>query len=160
VGEHGTLVVFTANTCPYSIDWIDRFPRLAAFSQQHGISFFLVNSNARKRTSYDSPEAMQAVAEEHGFNFPYLVDEGSQLATAFGATRTPEVFLFDGALKLVYRGAIDDHSGPFERVDQPWTAVVLRQMIEGEEITTPRTPALGCSVQWPRRRQLPKTDLK
>lgn len=153
LGEQGTLVVFTANTCPYSIDWLDRFPRLATFSRQHDISFLLINSNARKRSDEDSPEAMRALAQEHGFDFPYLLDEKSKLADTLGATRTPEVFLFDRALRLVYRGAIDDYSGPFERVTEHWTTEALGQMAAGEEVTTSNTPALGCSVLRPRRRR-------
>lgn len=153
LAKGGALIVFTSNTCPYALDWIDRFPRLAADSRKHGISFLLINSNARRRTSDDSPEAMRALAEEHGFDFPYLIDEESQLADALGATRTPEVFLYDGALQLVYHGALDDHSGPFERVTKHWATEALQQLAAGVEITTPNTTALGCAVQRPRRRK-------
>lgn len=153
VGEQGTLLIFTSNTCPYVTDWLDRFPRLATFAREHDMAFLLVNANARKRKTDDSPEAMAALAEEHGFEFPYWIDEASALADAVGAQRTPEVFLFDAALELVYRGAIDDHSGPFDQVGQHWALDALRQMVDEVSITTPSTAALGCKVQRPRKRR-------
>lgn len=150
-GQTGALLVFTSNTCPYSIDWQDRFPELAADATAKGVAFVLINANARKRGSDDSPESMAALAEEQGWSFGYWIDEGSGLADLLGAQRTPEVFLFDGDRKLVYRGAPDDHSGPLENVTHHWAADALDQLIGGEEITTPSSPALGCKILRPRR---------
>ena len=152
-GPSGLMVVFASNTCPYVLDWLDRFPRLASLGAEHGVGFVVVNSNARKRGAEDSPEAMAELARSRGFDFPYLVDPESALAQALGARRTPEVFLFDDAWRLVYHGAIDDHSGPWEQVESHWALDALGQMAVGEEPTVGSTQALGCAVLGPRRRR-------
>ena len=148
----GALVVFTSNTCPYSIDWLDRLPRLAVRAAEGDVAFVVVNSNARKRRATDSPEAMAQLAADNGFTFPYLVDPEAQLADALGAQRTPEVYLFDAEHTLVYRGALDDHSGLFEEVTAHWAQNALDQLLAGEAVAVPSTQALGCAVQRPRRR--------
>ncbi len=150
---NGAVVIFAANTCPYVLDWLDRLPGLAASAAAKEVSFVLVNANARRRTSDDAPEAMRALADEHGFTFPYWIDTDAQLADALGANRTPEVFLFDGASTLVYHGALDDHSGPLDNVTDHWTRDALDQMMAGEVVTTPSSPPIGCAVQRPRRRR-------
>lgn len=157
-GENGVMVVFAANVCPYVQDWLDRLPRMADFAVANDIGFVVVNANARRRTSDDSPEAMAALAAEHGFDFPYLIDRDARLADALGAMRTPEVFLFDGDKTLVYQGAIDDRSGPFDEVTAHWALDALRQMSAGDSITTPSSAAIGCSVLRPRRRRPPPGD--
>ena len=152
-GTEGLMVVFASNTCAYMVDWLDRFPRLAELAQTEGVGLVVVNSNARRRQRQESPEAMAILAAEQGWSFPYLVDRDATLAQALGAQRTPEVFLFDGGRRLVYRGAIDDHSGPWERVESHWALDALRQLVAGEGILTPSTQALGCAVQPPRKRR-------
>ncbi len=149
-GEGGLLVIFSANTCAYVTDWLDRFPLYARQAQEEKLGFVIVNSNARKRRTDDSEEAMRLLAEEHFPSVPYLLDEGSELADLLGATRTPEVFLFDADLKLVYQGLIDDHSGPLAKVERHY----LRDALVGLEsgIFPPPTAPIGCSVLRPRRR--------
>lgn len=158
VGEQGTMLVFAANTCPYVLDWSDRLPRLASFAAEHGIAFLLVNSNERKRTDSDSPEAMAEFLESlsgegQAPELPYLVDRDSRLATALGAQRTPEVFLFDGEQQLIYHGALDDHSGPLAEAREHWAADALRQLVDGEPILVPETAPIGCAVLKPRRQR-------
>ncbi|MEM1203666.1 MAG: redoxin family protein [Acidobacteriota bacterium] len=153
LGEAGSVFVFLSNTCPYAVDWFDRLPKMAELAEEQGIGFVAVNSNARKRKAEDSPQAMAELLEEQGFRFPYWVDADSALAEALGATRTPEVFLFDGGGSLVYRGAIDDHSGPFERVTEHWALDALREMAAGDGVSTALTTPLGCAVLKPRRRR-------
>lgn len=149
-GERGAMVVFAANACPYVLDWLDRLPRMADFAAESGIGFVVVNANARRRTTDDAPAAMAELAAEHAFDFPYLVDREATLADALGATRTPEVFLFDADRTLVYQGAIDDHSGPFAEVSAHWALDALRQMAAGDAVTAPATAPIGCSVLRPR----------
>jgi hypothetical protein len=149
----GALIVFTSNTCPYSLDWLDRLPRLAERAAAGDIAFVAINSNARKRKADDSPGAMAELAAEHGFTFPYLVDPDARLADALGAQRTPEVYLFDAERTLVYRGALDDHSGPFDKVTAHWARSALDQLLAGEAVAVSSTQALGCAVLRPRRRR-------
>ncbi|HEY9176934.1 MAG TPA: redoxin family protein, partial [Flavipsychrobacter sp.] len=91
----GLLVMFSCNTCPYVIKAQDRTKEMVAFAQEKGFGAIIVNSNEAKRDGDDSYKAMARYAKEQGYKAPYVVDAGSKLADAFGATRTPEVFLFD-----------------------------------------------------------------
>lgn len=152
VGENGTLVVFAANSCPWVLDWLDRFPAFAATAQEHGVGFVVVNSNERRRSSDDAPEAMARLWDERALEVPYLVDRDAALADALGAERTPEVFLFDADRQLVYRGAIDDHSGPLGEVERHWTRDALSRMVGGLPVELPLTTTPGCRIQRPRRR--------
>lgn len=150
-GQHGLLVVFAANTCPYVTDWADRFPRLAERGRRDGVGVVVVNSNARKRRASDSPEAMLAFADEHLAGLPYLVDVDSRLATLLGAERTPEALLFDADWRLVYRGQIDDHSGPLAEVSSHYLRDAFGALL-GEGIMPESTAPLGCKILGPRRR--------
>ena len=150
--EHGLLVVFTANTCPYSIDWRDRLPRLAGLGDELKVGLMVVNSNARKRHTDDSPEAMQAEKEAHFPGLAYHVDAESKLADLLGATRTPEVFLFDGDKKLVYHGLIDDLSGPVDQVEHHFLRDAMRGMVDGGPMPEATVP-VGCAILRPRKRR-------
>lgn len=150
-GARGLLVIFSSNTCPYVLDWLDRYPTLAAWGQEHDIGIVVVNSNERKRAGDDSPEAMAELARERFPEIPYLVDEDSRLADLLGATRTPEAYLFDGELELVYRGLIDDRSGPLAEVEEHFLADALGALLTGGPFPEP-TAAVGCAILRPRRR--------
>ena len=160
-GAGGLLVIFLSNTCPYVLDWADRFPQLVAQAEERGVGLAIVNSNARKRCATDSPDEMRRFASEHlavqsGIAVSYLLDEGSQLADLLAAERTPEAFLFDGQLELIYRGPFDDHSGPFDQVEQHWLRDALGTI--GTDLEPPDSrPALGCKIQRPRRRAKPSS---
>ncbi|MEM6796082.1 MAG: redoxin domain-containing protein [Acidobacteriota bacterium] len=150
----GLLVIFSANTCAYVADWLDRYPRLAAQAAELDVGFALINSNERRRRHDDSAEAMASLQEERFAGVPYLVDEGSTLANLLGATRTPEAFLFDGGdLKLVYRGLIDDHSGPFAEVTEHYARDALSGL--GSGLFPEPTAPIGCSVLRARERRKP-----
>ncbi len=157
-GAGGAMLVFAANSCPYVLDWADRLPTLAAFAGANQISFVLLNANERQRRDRDSPAAMaeflaQLETAPATLEMPYLVDQDSRLASALGAQRTPEVFLFDRDKQLVYHGAIDDHSGPLSEVSEHWAADALDQLVAGEEVLNSSTAPIGCAVLKPRRRR-------
>ena len=156
-GPRGLLVIFTANTCAYSVDWQDRIPSLATLAAEKEIGFALVNSNARKRKTDDSPAAMSELAQRAFPGVTYWVDRESRLADLLGATRTPEVLLFDADLLLAYSGVIDDHSGPISEVGQHWTRDAIHALIEGSPMPEPTAP-LGCAVLRPRKRRAPKSQ--
>ena len=109
-GDAGTLVIFSCNTCPWVLAWEDRYVTLAQEFIPKGIGMIAVNSNESQFERDDSMEEMVEHAQEMGYNFPYVQDPGSKLATAFGARKTPHIYLFDEKDKLVYRGAIDDNA--------------------------------------------------
>lgn len=145
--ENGTLVIFSCNTCPFVIQWEDRYPMAAQIANAVNVGTVLVNSNEAKRTGEDSFEAMAAHAKEAGYTMPYVVDENSELANAFGAKTTPHVYLFDANDKLVYVGAIDDNSRNANEVSNHYLFSALKELGSGKEIKTPQTDAKGCSIK-------------
>lgn len=156
--EEGLLVIFSSNTCPYVRAWENRYHVLAEEAARLGIGIALVNSNAGTRDGVDSYAAMKeraalAEGEKKPYAMPYLVDEGSALADAFGATRTPDVFLFeradDGRLLLVYTGAIDDNARDASAVTKPYLLEAMRAMVAGQAIAEPVTRSVGCTIKRP-----------
>ena len=147
-GDVGTLVVFSCNTCPWVIRWEDRYVSLANTYAQKGIGMIAVNSNAARFGGEDSLEEMLEHAKNNGYNFPYAQDPESELASAFGATKTPHIYLFDGDDKLVYRGAIDDNAKNAKKVDVPFLANAIDALLAGNPINPQTTKALGCSIKF------------
>ena len=147
-GDAGTLVVFSCNTCPWVIRWEDRYVSLANTYAQKGIGMIAVNSNAARFGGEDSLEEMLEHAKNNGYNFPYAQDPESELASAFGATKTPHIYLFNGDDKLVYRGAIDDNAKNAKKVDEPFLANAIDALLAGNPINPQTTKALGCSIKF------------
>ncbi len=147
-GDAGTLVVFSCNTCPWVIRWEDRYVSLANTYAQKGIGMITVNSNAARFGGEDSLEEMLEHAKNKGYNFPYAQDPESELASAFGATKTPHIYLFNGDDKLVYRGAIDDNAKNAKKVDVPFLANAIDALLAGNPINPQTTKALGCSIKF------------
>jgi len=147
-GDVGTLVIFSCNTCPWVIRWEDRYISLATTYAQKGIGMIAVNSNAARFGGEDSLEEMVEHAKNNGYNFPYAQDPESELASAFGATKTPHIYLFNGDDKLVYRGAIDDNAKNAKKVDEPFLANAIDALLAGNPINPQTTKALGCSIKF------------
>lgn len=147
-GDAGTLVVFSCNTCPWVIRWEDRYVSLANTYAPKGIGMIAVNSNAARFGGEDSLEEMLEHAKNNGYNFPYAQDPESELASAFGATKTPHIYLFNGDDKLVYRGAIDDNAKNAKKVDVPFLANAIDALLAGNPINPQTTKALGCSIKF------------
>lgn len=147
-GENGLLVIFSCNTCPFVIEWEDRYNEMADLAKTAGINTVAINSNEAKREGVDSMKEMQEHAKEKGYEFPYLVDDHSKVALAFGARFTPQVYLFDKNLELVFKGAIDDR---YENRDRSVKKEYLKEAIEklnkGESIDPAVTKPKGCSIK-------------
>lgn len=145
--ENGLLVIFSCNTCPFVIGWEDRYIPLGEWCAENNVGFVIVNSNEAKRGNDDSIEKMREHAAEKQYNTFYLVDENHVLADAFGATRTPEVFLFDSDMTLVYKGAIDDNMEDPNAVEKPYLATALKHMLSGLPIDPESTKSVGCTIK-------------
>jgi thioredoxin-related protein len=146
--DRGLLVVFSCNTCPYVIGWEDTFEGLSQAANEAGMNMVLVNSNEAFRDGVDSQEAMSAHASEMGYNVPYVIDHGSKLADAFGAQTTPHVFLFDGAMKLIYKGSINDKYENKEKVaTKEYLLDALQAYAAGKKIEPASTRQIGCSIK-------------
>ena len=147
-GDAGTLVIFSCNTCPWVLAWEDRYVTLAQEFIPKGIGMIAVNSNESQFERDDSMEEMVEHAQEMGYNFPYVQDPGSKLATAFGARKTPHIYLFDEKDKLVYSGAIDDNARKPRKVKHTFLADAMDALLTGEKIDPVSTKALGCSIKF------------
>lgn len=146
--KNGLLVIFSCNTCPVVIRWQDRYNPIAELCSENNIGFVAVNSNARQHNGVDSYTAMQEHAQEYNYRFPYVMDKRAELANAFGAKKTPHVYLFNKDNKLVYRGAIDDNSENAENVKTSYLMNAVNAVAMGEEIKVKKTKALGCSIKF------------
>ncbi|HEV7331102.1 MAG TPA: thioredoxin family protein [Flavisolibacter sp.] len=146
VRKNGILVMFSCNTCPYVKKNQQRTRDIAAYAMKNEVGVILVNSNAASRDGDDSFEAMKQYAKNQNYNWYYVVDDGNKLADAFGATRTPENFLFNKEGKLVYHGAIDDN--PDEAgVQRKHLALAMDEMLNGKAVSVSKTRSVGCGIK-------------
>lgn len=144
---NGVLVMFSCNTCPYVIKNQDRTKQISQYALQNNIGVILVNSNEAQRNNADSYTAMQAYAKTQNYTWYYTVDNNSKLADAFGASRTPEVFLFNASGKLMYKGAIDDSPADATKVKQQYLKEAIDAIIANKEITVKESRSIGCSIK-------------
>jgi hypothetical protein len=147
-GARGTLVVFTCNHCPYAKAWEQRLVSIGNTYREKGFGVIAVNSNDAEAYEDDSYLKMQKRAKEKGYAFPYVVDATSGVARAFGATRTPEVFLFDAGGTLVYHGAIDDNAEDAAKVTKTYLRDALDAVAAGSPVRVAETKAIGCSIKF------------
>ena len=137
-------VVFSCCHCPYVVAWEDRINDLAR-SYEGRAGLVAVNSNAGYLG--DSLEDMESRSREKSFVFPFLYDESQEIAQAYGAARTPEVFLFDSGHRLAYHGPPDsDHQDP--EGAEPYLRDALEAVLAGREPGTQDSPAVGCTIKW------------
>ena len=145
--ENGLLVIFSCNTCPFVVMWEDRYRQLEKICQLNNVGMVYINSNEAKRDGDDSKEAMKDYAKSMGYTFPYLIDQNSTIANAFGAKTTPHIYLFDNNKRLVYRGAIDDNFRDISQVKETYLIDAIQQMVSGLDIKIKETNAKGCSIK-------------
>jgi len=145
----GLLVVFLCNHCPFVKHIRHRLADFARQVQRHGLAVVGINSNDVDQYPDDSPEKMKEEIREVGYTFPYLYDESQAVAKAYRAACTPDFFLFDDELKLVYRGQFD---GSRPGNDVPVTGEDLKAavdaVLEGEPVPEDQTPSAGCNIKW------------
>lgn len=148
-GKHALVVMFICNHCPY-VKHVDRgMVDLAKDYQPKGVGFVAISSNDVANYPDDSPEKMREEAQLVGYTFPYLYDATQDVAKAYRAACTPDFYVFDSALKLVYRGQLDD-SRP--RNDLPVTGADIRAALDailaGEPVPDAQKPSIGCNIKW------------
>ncbi len=145
--ENGTLVVFSCNTCPYVIKSESRIREMMDITSANGVGMVIINSNEAKRETDDSYEKMKEYAAAQKYSCTYAIDGGSILADAYGATRTPEFFLFDKNNKLVYHGAIDDSPADASAAKNHYLADAVKALKSGKKIKVTETKSVGCSIK-------------
>jgi peroxiredoxin len=143
------LVIFMCNHCPFVKHIADGLTRLGQDYLPRGAAIVGINSNDPATHPEDSPERMVHEADQRGYPFPYLFDEGQHVAKAYGAACTPDFFLYDKSRKLVYRGQLDG-SRPGNNI--PVTGGDLRAALDavlaGKPAPEKQIPSIGCNIKW------------
>lgn len=144
----GFIIIFTCNTCPYSVANEDRINALYNKYENKGFSVIAINPNDPSVVPDDSFEKMQVRAEEKKFKFPYLLDEGQKVYPKFGATKTPHVYIVTkNDMKVQYIGAIDNNSRNPEAVTEKYVENAVDALLAGKKIEKTETSAIGCSIK-------------
>ncbi len=145
--KNGLLVMFSCNTCPVVKKYQGRTLEVCKYAIGNDIGVVLLNSNEATRNEGDSYDDMKTYAKEQRYYFSYLLDQNSTMANAFGADRTPEVFLFNKDGKLVYHGAIDDNSNGPDQVTRKHAIIAIDEMVAGREVSMKETRSVGCTIK-------------
>lgn len=149
LSDKGTVVMFLCNHCPYVLHVNPELVRVAKDYQAKGIAFVAISSNDAENYPQDGPDKMKTHAKEVGYPFPYLYDETQEVAKAYDAACTPDIYVFDGNGTLYYRGRLD---GSRPKNDVPLTGEDLRaaldRLLAGEPAPEKQYPSAGCNIKW------------
>lgn len=146
-GKQGLLVMFSCNTCPYVIKNQARTRAICSYALEKNIGVVLINSNEASRDYEESQEAMKEYATAQGYKWNYAIDKNSEIANAFGASRTPECYLFNKDLKLAYHGAIDDNPSQAYNIKREHLKEAINEIVSGKPVSVTETRSVGCSIK-------------
>lgn len=147
--DTATVVMFICNHCPYVVHINNVLVDVANRYIMKGISFIAISSNDVTNYPEDSPSRMREVAKRLSYPFPYLYDETQSVARAYDAACTPDFFVFDKEMKLVYRGQFDDsRPGNGVPVTGQDLCRALDAILNGEKVFTQQKPSMGCNIKW------------
>lgn len=149
--DTATVIMFICNHCPFVKHVNDGLVKLGNDYMPKGISFIAISSNDANNYPEDSPEKMKRYAENLNYPFPYLYDETQEVAKAYDAACTPDFYIFDGSLKCVYRGQLDN-SRPGNRLPVTGSDIrhALDNILAGEPVNDQQIPSIGCGIKWKR----------
>lgn len=142
------IVIFSCNHCPYVQAYEERMIDLQKEFKDRGVQIVAINSNDDSKYPEDSFDEMKKRAVERKFNFPYLRDETQKIAKAFGASHTPQIFLFNKERKLKYEGKIDDNWQEPDRVQNHYLRDAITEVLDEREVSIPETFSIGCTIKW------------
>ncbi|MEZ4792511.1 MAG: thioredoxin family protein [Gelidibacter sp.] len=148
-GLNGTVIMFICNHCPFVKHVNTELVRMAKDYKSKGINFVAISSNDVENYPQDGPYKMKETAKSEGYIFPYLYDASQQVAKAYNAACTPDFYVFDHKLKLVYRGQLDD-SRPSNGipVDGKDIRNALNALLNKEPVNPNQKPSIGCNIKW------------
>jgi peroxiredoxin len=146
--KEAVVVIFSCNHCPYVLAWEDRMIQIQADYADKGVQLLAIGANDAEKYPDDSFPRMKEHAQAKGFNFPYLHDESQEVARAYGAERTPEVFLFDKSGALRYHGVIDDNHEEPDAVQHHYLRDALDSVLAGKAPAVTQTAPRGCTIKW------------
>ncbi|KAB1069077.1 thioredoxin family protein [Tamlana haliotis] len=146
----GFIITFTCNTCPYAVMYEDRIVALNKKYAPMGYPVIAIMPNNIDVKPGDALPEMKKRAEEKGFDFPYLIDEGQHVYPKFGATKTPHIFVLEKTGKgsvVKYIGAIDDNYKDASEVKVKYVENAVDALLKGQEVSEKETKAIGCSIK-------------
>ena len=141
------IIVFTCNHCPYAKAVEERLIKLGK-EYNNDVDFVLISSNDSENYPEDSPKKMAERHTEKGYPFPYLYDETQEVAKAYSAVCTPDIFLYNEDRKLEYRGRIDDNWQNPEQVEREELKMAIEAVLNGKTIDFEQKPSMGCNIKW------------
>ncbi len=148
-GTRATVVMFICNHCPFVKHLLDG---LAAFGRDYhrpDVGIVAISSNDVTGYPQDRPERMAELARKMSFDFPYLYDQSQDVARAYGATCTPDFFVYNGARKLVYRGQFDSsRPGNGRPVTGADLCAAVNALLAGQKVNPEQKPSVGCNIKW------------
>ena len=148
-GADAYLVMFICNHCPFVKHVREQLAALGRDYAVRNVSIVAINSNDVEAHPGDSPEKMQEESEAWGYTFPYLIDADQSVAKSYRAACTPDIFLFDSARSLVYRGQLDDsrpsNNAPVDGAD---LRAALDAVLAGSKVSAQQKPSIGCNIKW------------
>lgn len=148
-GEKGTVIMFICNHCPFVLHVNEQLVKTANEYSSKGIAFIAISSNDVENYPQDGPDKMKIHAEEQQYPFPYLYDETQDIAKAYDAACTPDIYLFDERLELVYRGQLDEsRPGNGIAVSGKDLHHAIDCLLDGEINNWPQKPSIGCNIKW------------
>ena len=142
------VVVFSCNHCPYVKAYEERMIAFQKYYDGKGVQLVAINSNETKNYPEDNFDEMVKNAKNKNFNFIYLRDDDQAIADAFGATHTPEFFVFDEKRTLRYHGKMDDNWQTPTAVKDKYLQDAVDAILTGKEVKTPETFSIGCTIKW------------
>jgi peroxiredoxin len=141
------VVIYSCNHCPYVQAYEDRIIEIQNY-YSNDVQIVAISSNEDTNYPEDSFAKMKERAQLKKFNFPYLHDETQLVAKAYGATHTPEIFLFDSKRELVFHGKIDDNWQEPQSVKSKYLRNAIDELLSGKQISVPETFTIGCTIKW------------
>ena len=150
-GKKGTVVLFICNHCPFVVHIRKELVRAAHEALEHGLAVVAINANDAQSYPQDAPPAMAKLAKEEGWRFPFLFDEAQDVARAFRAACTPDLYVYDASGRLAYRGRFDDSSpGNGKPITGKDFRAAALAVASGRAPDKDQTPSVGCNIKWRR----------
>lgn len=147
----GFIVIFDCNTCPFSKAYLNRIKALNDKYADNGFPVIAINSNDSKRSPGDSYKEMVKYAKKNDYQHPYLYDEDQSVATRFGATNTPHVYVLKKTgnnMVVDYIGAIDNNTKDADAADKKYVEDAVDALLKGQKPGVTKTKAIGCTIKW------------
>jgi peroxiredoxin len=149
MGKNGTVIAFICNHCPYVLAVIERFVATANKLKDKGINTIAIMPNDTANYPADSYENMIEFAQKYAFKFPYLIDETQDVATAYGAVCTPDIFGIDSDGQIQYRGRLDSAGkGDADEQTVPELYNAMLEIADNKDVSAQQFPSMGCSIKW------------